>query len=134
MSKKMLYLIRGLPGSGKSTLAQGLAGLRVEADSFFMKETHSGRDYYSFDATQLHQAHKWCQSVAERWMQDREFPVIVSNTFTTEKEMKPYLDMAKEYGYDVTSIIVENRHGNKSVHDVPAETIDKMRNRFSVKL
>jgi len=129
MEPKMLYLLRGLPGSGKSTFAQNIGGLRVEADYFFMRNGE-----YAFDQSQLHAAHKWCQSVAERWMQDGEFPVVVSNTFTTEKEMKPYLALAEEYGYAVTSIIVENRHGGKSVHNVPQETIDKMRARFSVKL
>lgn len=60
--------------------------------------------------------------------------IFVSNTFTTEKEMKPYLKMAEESGYHVVSLIVENRHGNKSVHNVPEETMTKMRDRFSFKL
>jgi hypothetical protein len=48
--------------------------------------------------------------------------------------MKPYLDMAVETGHEVTVLIVENRHGNKSVHNVPEDTIQKMKNRFSIKL
>jgi hypothetical protein len=60
--------------------------------------------------------------------------VIVSNTSTTEKEMKPYLDMAGIYGYDVVSLVVENRHGNPSIHGVPEETMKNMENRFSIKL
>ena len=60
--------------------------------------------------------------------------VIVSNTFTTEKELKFYLDMADVCGYAVTSLVVENRHGNNSIHGVPEETMVKMKNRFSVKL
>ena len=55
--------------------------------------------------------------------------VIVSNTSTTEKELKPYLALAEEYGYAVTSIIVENRHGGQSIHNVPQETIDEIRAR-----
>jgi len=48
--------------------------------------------------------------------------------------MKPYYKMAEEFGYTVFSIIVENRHGGVNVHNVPAETIEKMKNRFSVEL
>jgi hypothetical protein len=48
--------------------------------------------------------------------------------------MKPYYDLAKEYGYMVFSIVVENRHGGKNVHNVPDEAIDKMRKRFEFSL
>jgi hypothetical protein len=58
----------------------------------------------------------------------------VSNTFTQEWEMQPYYDLAKEYGYMVFSIIVENRHGGKNVHNVPEDKINQMRDRFQVKL
>jgi predicted kinase len=98
-----------------------------------MKESHSGRDFYDFDASKLYQAHKQCQQYTEDAMNEG-WNVVVSNTFTTEKELKPYLDLAVKYGYSVTSMIVENRHGNASIHDVPEETMQKMRNRFSVKL
>lgn len=69
-------------------------------------------------------------------MMDSDFfsEIVVSNTSTTEKEMQPYLDLAKEFGYTVVSLIVENRHGNSSVHGVPKETLEKMKNRFEVKL
>jgi len=60
--------------------------------------------------------------------------IVVSNTSTTEKEMEPYLKLAEKYDYKVVSLIVENRHGNKSVHNVPDETMEKMRNRFEIKL
>ena len=32
------------------------------------------------------------------------------------------------------SLIVENRHGGKNVHGVPDETLEKMEQRFSIKL
>jgi hypothetical protein len=44
------------------------------------------------------------------------------------------LDLAKAYDYNVVSLIVENRHGNKSVHGVAEETMDKMEKRFEIKL
>ena len=60
--------------------------------------------------------------------------VIVSNTFTQEWEMEDYYDLAKRYGYKVTSVIVENRHGGESIHSVPDATLGNMRNRFNIKL
>jgi hypothetical protein len=60
--------------------------------------------------------------------------IIVSNTFTQEWEMQPYFDLAEKYGYRVYSLVVENRHGGVNEHGVPQETLDKMKNRFEIKL
>lgn len=133
-TQNTLYLIRGLPGSGKTTLAKELVsrlgGVHFEADHFFYNESGD----YNFDASHLHRAHKECQRRTWEAMDSNIQNIIVSNTFTTEKEMQPYLDLARVYKYKVVTLIVENRHGNSSVHDVPEETMVKMRNRFSVKL
>jgi hypothetical protein len=48
--------------------------------------------------------------------------------------MEAYYELAKQYGYKVTSVIVENRHGSESIHDINISTMNKMRNRFSIKL
>jgi hypothetical protein len=60
--------------------------------------------------------------------------IIVSNTFTQEWEMKAYVDLAKEHGYTVFSLIVENRHGGVNEHGVPQEALDRMKDRFQVQL
>lgn len=60
--------------------------------------------------------------------------IVVSNTFTQEWEMEPYFKLAKEYGYTVFSIVVENRHGGTNVHNVPEDKIEQMKKRFSIKL
>ena len=131
---KTLYLIRGLPGSGKTTfaktLAESLETTYHEADQYFYDDDK----VYRFRREYLKDAHEACQWRVERIMKLTDDPVIVSNTFTTEKELKPYLALAEKYGYRVVSLIVENRHGNQSVHSVPEETIQKMKNRFSIKL
>ena len=49
-------------------------------------------------------------------------------------EMAEYFDLAKQYGYQVFSIIVENRHEGVNQHGVPAENLEQMKNRFEVKL
>jgi hypothetical protein len=48
--------------------------------------------------------------------------------------MQPYYDLAEKYGYRVYSLIVENRHGGVNEHGVPQETLEKMKNRFEIKL
>jgi phenolic acid decarboxylase len=58
----------------------------------------------------------------------------VANTFTEEWEMETYYEMANRYKYRVHSIIVENRHGNTNIHNVPSEKIEQMKNRFEIKL
>jgi predicted kinase len=129
--KKTLYLLRGLPGSGKSTLATNLSPNVCEADMFFMRNGD-----YQFDVDSLPAAHFWCRNRCEGFMKSGVESVVVSNTLTSEYELDPYLEFAKKYGYQVVSLIVENRHGNSSVHDVPKETMDKMEQRLknSVKL
>ena len=138
--EKVLYIVRGLPGSGKSTFAKMLVGedfLVCEADKYFIdKETGE----YNFDSTKIKEAHKFCQDTVESYMKDslandqfyRE--IAVSNTFTQEWEMRPYFELAKNYGYKVFSVIVENRHGGTNQHEVPEEVLTKMRERFEIKL
>ena len=130
---KELFLLRGLPGAGKSTLAKILVGERdychKEADMYFL----DSEGKYKFDFSLIKEAHEWCQSEVE-FLMKYEHTVVVSNTFTQEWEMQDYYDLAKEYGYKVHSIIVENRHGGVNEHNVPQETLDKMKQRFEVKL
>jgi len=128
MNIKELILLRGLLGNGKSTLAKLICNQHVEADMFFMQDGE-----YKFDANKLKQAHKWCQDKTESWMQKR-YNVVVSNTFTQEWEMDAYYELAKKYGYQVHSLIVENRHGGVNQHGVPEETLEKMKKRFEIQL
>lgn len=131
-----LYLIRGVSGSGKTTLAKELesvlpAAMAIAADDYFYDENNK----YSFDATKLAQAHGYCRKKVALYMEVGLWRnIIVHNTFTREREMEPYLNLAKDYGYKVVSLVVENRHGNKSVHDVPEEVLQAQARRFSLKL
>lgn len=126
---KELFLLRGLPGAGKSTLAKSLGGMHMEADKYFMDEGE-----YKFDASKLKEAHAWCQNAAKVWMTNSVPKVVISNTFTQTWEMDYYFELAKEHGYRVYSLVVENRHGGENVHNVPKEKIEEMARRFSVKI
>ncbi len=128
-----LYLIRGVPGSGKSTFAkalfeQGLVDFVFEADSYFYDGTS-----YRFRAENLGRAHEVCQFNARSAL-DRGRNVAVSNTSVSEWEVGIYETMAIECNAQFVSIILENRHGNSSIHGVPPEKVEQMKKKFSVKL
>jgi predicted kinase len=139
IAKPIIFLVRGIPGSGKSTFAKHIWDDFVicEADKYFInKETGE----YNFDPSKLKEAHEWCRNEVEIRMKEHQvnpqyYPeIVVSNTFTQEWEMQAYIDLANKYGYRITSLIIENRHGNSNIHNVPAETLDRMRQRFEIKL
>jgi predicted kinase len=135
---KLLVLLRGLPGSGKSSFAKHMWSDFVicEADQFF----YDPEGNYNFDPSKLRDAHKYCRDKVETFMSDNVknsqfYPeIVVSNTFTREWEMDEYFKLAKKYNYQVVSLIVENRHGNKNVHGVPDSKIEEMKNRFEISL
>ena len=127
-----LYIIRGIPGSGKSTYAEMLKKdlweeghdvARFEADDYWMKDGQ-----YKIDLKRLPMAHQWCFDKTFNAFTKGCDTVIVSNTFTTMKEMSPYINEAKNRNLE----IVVYRMGNefKNVHNVPEEVIEKMKARF----
>lgn len=127
---KELILLRGLPGSGKTTLAYLFGVIPLSADDYFYDEDGN----YNFNQRDLPKAHKWCRVITEIKMRYGVEKIVLANTFTQEWEFKDYYELAEQYGYRVHSLIVENRHGNKSIHNVPDATLGNMRNRFDVRL
>ena len=105
---KQLFILRGISGAGKSTLV-GKLGQKINknkkhftvcsADFFFMK---NGK--YNFDVSKLGLAHKFSQTEAENSMKDNIHVVFIDNTNLKYWEMKPYIKMAKKYGYTVNVI------------------------------
>lgn len=127
--EKTLIILRGVSGAGKSTVADMLAeGLWpiCEADKFHYTED----GVYDWKPENIQAAHKWCQDQVKEMMECKFRKIILSNTSTSEKELKPYLDLAEENGYRVISLVVENRHGNDSIHSVPQETRDAQERRL----
>ena len=139
MIPKILYIVRGVPGSGKSTFAKTLTNEYsiCEADQYFV-DIETGEYKFNFD--ELKNAHQWCRDKVEIRMKDNQvnyqfYPtIVVSNTFTQEWEIEEYLKMAETFKYKVHTIVVENRHGGKNIHNVPEETLTKMKERFNIKI
>jgi uridine kinase len=134
---KKLILIRGLPGSGKSTIARQIveespnSRVHLEADMYFI----NNEGMYIFDVDKLSSAHSWCLNSTLKYLQN-DLPgidcidtVVVSNTFTTHKELKPYYAIADSLNVPVEEIVCTGEYG--SLHNVPPDTMSKMRKRFN---
>ena len=125
----MLYVIRGLPGSGKTYLARMLLAARsgygivhAEADMDFTDKDGN----YNFEGALLKEAHEWCLQQFKDNILKRD--VIVSNTFTTQKEVQPYFNFCFKHNIPIQVIECHGQFG--SVHNVPLTTITKMMERW----
>ena len=127
-----LILLRGVSGAGKSTVAKLMKAVELfSTDDYFMV-----KGKYEFDPSKLEENHKKCLQDVENVMIHKKLytNIVVHNTFTQEWEMQPYFDIAKEHGYTVHTLIVENRHRSESIHNVPDNVVNNQRNRFQVSL
>lgn len=117
-----LILVRGAPGSGKSTIAECIASVdgrhHFEADQYFMV---GGEYHWSREHQKL--AHKWCQYRTLVTLEKGD-KVVVSNTFTRQWEMEPYLLL------DFDTKVIRSDHNFGNIHFVPKENVQAMRNRF----
>ena len=116
---KTVILLRSVSGAGKSTLANLLASnerwVSVCADDYFTDINGN----YNFDASKLGEAHRLCQENFMYWLDNSVVGIIVANTSTKERDFSFYENAAKEHGAMFISLVVENRHGNKDIHNVP---------------
>lgn len=128
--KNTLFIIRGLPGSGKSTEAKHLMsiGLRdfkhFEADDFFINPI---TNEYEFDPSKLNEAHSTCLRNTEKALREG-YNVIVSNTFSTLKELKPYQLLADKLSIPMNIRQMNNKFN--SIHNVPELVIQNMIKRW----
>ena len=124
---KSVIVLRATSGNGKSTFAEYLKSLHKDvviccADNYF--ETSKG---YQFDVTKLGEAHAQCYNKFRLCVDTNAECIVVANTNTSEKEFIKYDDYAKANGYMVFHLVMENRHGNKDIHNVPSEALENQR-------
>lgn len=134
-----VLIIRGLPGSGKTTWARKISkqtgAVHIEADQYL--ETPPGviADYdYLWTPERSKAANK---AAMDRLFQEvviKGRDCVVSNTFTTQEEIDNYLARIREWlGEFKDSLVlgIFKATGDfGSVHNVPAEVIEKMKNRW----
>ena len=118
--KRTLILMQGVPGSGKSTVAESILrdlrsmydpedGLRlfqkISTDDYWYEK---GGGVYAFDHGLLGLAHFWNQERCQAAMaEDNAWVIIVDNTNRTCESVKPYVELAKTFGYTIQTIRVD---------------------------
>ena len=128
-----LILLRGLPGAGKTELAKVLASEKWpmhSVDDYFTDE----KGNYEFRFAENHQAYRQCLEHTEASMQSGTEKIFVHNTFTMDWEIEPYFELAKKHGYQVHVLTVENWHGQQNMHGVSREQLQKMAEKYRVRL
>lgn len=125
---KNCYIMIGVPGSGKSTWGKKQTNAAYcSADLFFMKNGS-----YNFDFTKLGAAHGSCFKAFEKAIEDKQ-DVIVDNTNTRLKEIRPYYDKAIQNGYQVNLVFVKcdpEIAAARNLHQVPKEKVLEMHQRI----
>jgi len=134
--KRIMYIMRGPSGAGKSTKAKelGISGTTLSTDDFWMKDGE-----YKFDINRIGEAHQWNQQRTRECLKKGISPVIVDNTNIEAWEMKPYVGMAQQYGYQIRIVPVEVKNtaqelAQRNKHGVPADAIQKMLDKYDPKV
>ncbi len=127
MKTKNIIILRGVSGSGKSTAAK-LFGGNVEiccSDDFFT----SPDGEYNFTPSRLPDAHEYCRGVFMKALENEDVDtIVVTNTNSREQEFHFYDEKAKEVGASIFYFVIENRHGNKDIHNVPIDAKSRQLN------
>lgn len=79
---------------------------------------------YKFDITKIKEAHEWCQQKVRDCLLRGKY-CIVSNTFVKLWEVQIYQDICYALGAGIHIMEALGNYG--SVHNVPVETIERMR-------
>ncbi|CAF0963379.1 unnamed protein product [Adineta ricciae] len=138
--ERLLILMRGCPGSGKSTLAKslnhGYNGQILSTDGYY--KDHNNLNEYFFDPSKHEDAHYYYNSrLASDAFKQNISPIIIDNTNVTTWEMKPYVLMGKEAGYNILLLEPQTPWRYKAhelvkrnVHNLSLQRIQDMLDRF----
>ena len=132
---KTVIILRAVSGSGKSTFANYIASLDKSAVVCCADDYFELNGEYKFNPNELGTAHAAClQKFKYALRNDLVNTIIVANTNTTEREIRPYLFEARKFNAIIHFVVLENRHGGNDVHGVPEGIKDKQKNRLLASL
>ena len=135
MESKNLILLRGLPGAGKSSLANVLSENGkypvFAIDDYF---TNKITGEYVFNFAENYLAYQQCEILCKKAIAKGITKVFIDNTFTLDWELTPYFKLAAEFDYMLYVITVEKYHDNKNIHDISQVQLEKMAEKYKVKL
>ncbi len=133
MNHKYLIIFRGLPGAGKTDLAtllsEGKYPVLAEDDYY-----HKPDGTYEWTPEKELLGRQYCIDLTVETLKTGVEKVFVTNVFATHQQVQPYIQAAEKYGYRCCVMIVENTHGNASIHNVNPDDYEEMRKTFEVKL
>ncbi len=123
--------MRGCSGSGKSSyIAKHLPDALVcSADHAFIGDD----GIYRFDRRLLGKAHGACQEKFKQALKDRVPVIVIDNTNTLMREMKPYVQAAKHRGYRVECVRMDTPvdvAAARNAHGVPYGAVKAMAERM----
>lgn len=123
---KTCIILRGCSGSGKTTFCDLIAYPKVVccADDYF----YDTEGNYNWNASEIGNAHSYCRERFDVALDDEIANIILDNTNTKESDWKYYVDEATKAGYRITFVVLENRHGNKDLHNLPEQTLQRQEN------
>lgn len=136
---KKVIIMRGLPGSGKSyhakelfqeAVGSGNTAVICSADDYFMV-----KGSYTFNPSELKNAHQTCRSLFLKHIEEGLTDlIIVDNTNTKTWEYMEYLGVVllhPEYSLEIHQMNTPfDVCQNRQTHNVPVESLKKMRDRF----
>lgn len=126
MASKICVIMQGPPGSGKSTFVRTLLpehAIVCSADEFFVRDGE-----YRFDPSRLKDAHAYCKRVFEEAVELGVLCVVVDNTNLLAEHAKPYIELARQYSYNVVICTATGEYPN--THGVPDHAVQRLKNRM----
>ena len=130
---KELVILRGLPGSGKSTFARllttGRKSVIIENDQHMYED-----GVYIWKPSKMKGAIKETNEKLYRTLKEGVELIVIANVNVRLADFNRYMEMGKENGYKITSLVCENRANTTSIHGVDEETLCSMEENFQLKL